>query len=206
MVNELTSAYEPHHNVLKNLTFTAPAGEVTYITGRSGVGKTTLFKLLLGSITPTKGHILLQMRSGQQERLAPELITYVSQKPFLFNGTIGENIALDENPDRDRLAYAVSKSALSDLLDSFAAGYDYVIRDGDKQLSGGQRCRVAIARAFYSSAPIVLLDEVFASLDNKTIETVKEAIKELAGQGRCVLLISHRHEWIDTAARRIELA
>ncbi|MGE5653716.1 MAG: ATP-binding cassette domain-containing protein, partial [Bacillota bacterium] len=179
----------------------------TYVVGRSGAGKTTLFKLLMGLCSPSQGRVGVLHSGSHWVTPAPELFTYVSQDPFLFTGTIRENIAVvDGEADTHRLAEALNKAALADLVAGLPDGVETVLSDGGKQLSGGQRCRIALARAFYHHTPIILLDEVFASLDNNTIELIKRSVSQLCQENRCVVMISHRHEWIEPGARVVEIS
>lgn len=206
VVEGVSFGYSQDRQILEELSFEAPAGELTYVVGRSGAGKTTLFKLLMGFCAPQQGRVGILVEGLGLIAPRPEFFTYVSQDPFLFSGTIRENIALQEGiVDEWRLTEAIRKAGIADLISELPEGLDTLLSDGGTQLSGGQRCRIALARVFYRETPVVLLDEVFAALDNNTIGLVKRSIDELCCANRCVLMISHRHEWIDPGARVVEI-
>ncbi|MGE5654650.1 MAG: ABC transporter ATP-binding protein [Bacillota bacterium] len=203
----ISFAYNDGQPVLRDVSFEAPSGAITYIIGRSGAGKSTLFKIMMGLCTPDQGRVGLIIDGQGLTDPTPEFFNYVSQDPFLFTGSIRENIVLaDGAVDEARLVEAIEKAGISDLIEELPDGLETMLRDGGKQLSGGQRCRIALARAFYRDTPIILLDEAYASLDNNNIELIKRSISQLCSEGRCVVMISHRHEWIDAGARVVEIS
>ncbi|WIM94488.1 thiol reductant ABC exporter subunit CydD [Actinoplanes oblitus] len=199
--------------VALRLTATVEPGEIVALTGPSGCGKSTALDVLLGFVTPHHGRVTVggvdlttvdpaAWRTG---------VAWMPQRPYLFAGTIRENIALGHGtaatpplpPGRDVVAAARSAG-----VDSFAAalpdGYDTVLGDDGAGLSAGQRQRVALARAFLRDAPVVLLDEPTANLDTATADDVMAAIRHLA-HGRTVILAAHRPELIALADRVIDL-
>lgn len=205
-VNHVSFSYTQGKKVLDQVNFEAKSGEVTYIIGKSGIGKTTLFKALMGFCKPSDGQIYITANDHLRLQMHKDYCTYISQNAFLFNGTIKENIALqDGTVDQEKVIQAAKKAGIHTMITQLSDGYDTVITDGGKQLSGGERCRMALARVFYNPTPIILLDEVFASLDNNTIDLLQTSINSLCTENRCVLFISHRHEWIQTESKVVEI-
>ena len=191
---------------LKKLNLTAESGKITYIIGKSGIGKTTIFKLLMGFYKPNKGSMYLHQDNIEKIDIDRGMFTYISQNPFLFNGTIRENITLDsDNINEEKLKDAIRKAGISEFILNLPDKFDTRIRDGGKDLSGGQKCRISLARAFYRSTPIYLFDEVYSSLDNNTISDIDKSLKELSKSNKCILVISHRHEWIKETDNIIEI-
>jgi len=171
---------------------------VTYITGRSGIGKSTLFKILSGQLKQDSGDISISDGINGKTAIKPEYIPHISQTPFMFNGTIAENITLLDESDieYDKLDMAVKRAGINDFIESLPNKYSYIVHDKGNNLSGGQKTRLALSRLFYNPTPIILFDEVYASVDNIVIEELEKSIKELCDSNACVLFISHRKEWI----------
>lgn len=206
VVSGVSFGYTSDRMVLSNVSFSARSGELTYIIGRSGIGKTTLFRILMGFVRPAQGRIYLDTGSQCYEPLGREMFTYISQDAFLFRGSVAENIAFaEQGADMERIMQAAKRAGIHDVIERLPAGYHTIIGDGGRELSGGQKRRLALARAFYRDTPIVLLDEVLASLDNNSAELVQHSIEELCRDNRCVIMISHRREWIPPGANVVEL-
>ncbi|WP_415852891.1 thiol reductant ABC exporter subunit CydD, partial [Streptomyces albus] len=176
-------------------------GETVALTGPSGGGKSTLLSVLLGFTPPTEGRVLVD--GAPLDTLDPDdwhrQIAWVPQHPYLFAGTVADNVRL-ARPDADERAVvrALADAGAADLdpaqeLGEFGAG-----------LSAGQRRRVALARAFLADRPLVLLDEPTAALDGTTEATVLDAVRRL-GADRTVLLVTHRPALLATADRVLTL-
>ncbi|MET7902685.1 thiol reductant ABC exporter subunit CydD [Streptomyces sp. NPDC005355] len=175
-------------------SFEVRPGETVAITGPSGAGKTTLLNAVLGFAEPSEGRVLIGGRDLAS--LDPESwrrqIAWVPQRPYLFAGTIAENVRL-ARPDADDAAVRAA------LRDAGALGFVSALPEGDGTrlgemgagLSAGQRQRIALARAFLADRPVLLLDEPTANLDGETEAEVVEAVRRLAA-GRTVLLVVHR--------------
>lgn len=131
----------------------------------------------------------------------------MSQTPFLFPGSIAENIALCEelDIDFDKIEYALEKTCCRCFVKKLPGESRYIIQDNSKNLSGGQKSRIALARAFYKPTPVILLDEVYASLDNAAIPEIERALQELCNLNCCILFVTHRREWIPKDARTLRL-
>lgn len=197
--------YDKSRLILNNIQFEANSGRITYLTGKSGIGKTTLLNLINGLYKPLSGKI--SVVGEHKTELNPSLVTCVSQSPFLFNGTISENIALTHKSEIDetRLVEAAQKAGLEEFVLMLSNQYEHVIKDGGENLSGGQKCRIALARMFYNPSPLILLDEIYASLDNITISSIEHSLKDLCSKNHCVLFISHRDEWIPKESAIIQI-
>ncbi len=184
--------------VLKDLTFSLPAGKVVALVGESGQGKTTITSLLLGLYEPVSGQITVD---GQD--IAD--VSYGSQEPALFSGTVRENIAYGK-PGASLTEVEKSAKAANahEFIAKFEKGYDTPIGERGLKLSGGQKQRIAIARALLKDAPILILDEATSSLDTKSERQVQQALERLM-KGRTTLIIAHRLSTIQSADQIITL-
>ncbi len=208
-IDALNFGYDKNNIILKDVNFKANSGEVTYIVGKSGAGKSTLFNIINGLYKPLSGKISLETSKGLCDaEFHSSIVTCVSQTPFLFNGTISENIALTSKDkiDETRLKEAIKKAGIKEFIQDLPNQYEHEIKDKGKNFSGGQRCRLALARVFYNPSPIILLDEIYASLDNIIISTIEKSVDELCSDNHCVLVISHRNEWIPNNANVVNIS
>ena len=182
------------HPVLLGLDLVVPLGSSLGIVGPSGSGKSTLIDLLLGLRAPTSGYIeidgtpLSDVIHAWRSRIG-----YVPQHVTLFDGTIGQNVALtwDEDYDREKATAVLAKAQMSSLVASREHGIDERIGERGVSLSGGQRQRLGIARALYSDPLVLVLDEATSSLDTKTEDDVVQAIKALQGEVT-IIAVAHR--------------
>lgn len=198
-------AYGNGEKVLDDVSFTAEAGKTTAIVGPSGAGKSTLISLVPRFYDPASGQVLIDgvdIATVTKGSLRHQ-IAYVSQQPWLFEGSIRDNLryarpdATDaEIEDAARLAHA------HDFILAQPRGYDTPLGENGANLSGGQRQRISIARALVRNAPILLLDEATSALDNESEAAVQKAL-ESAMQHRTVLVIAHRLSTIAKADRII---
>ena len=182
-------------------------GETLAIVGPSGEGKSTLVSLLLRFAEPTSGRILvgadeLALLDAEAWR---RRTAYVPQRPMLFRGTIADNIRLgDPAADEERVRSAAVLAGADGFVSRLPAQYETVVGDGGRQLSTGQRRRLALARAFLRDAPLVILDEPTADLDDASAEIVADAIGRLR-VARTVVLVAHRPELAALAGRIVRL-
>ena len=184
----------PRQPVLRGMTFTPRPGEVTAFVGPSGGGKSTIFNLVLALYRPQSGAIRLdgQDYGAVSEESIRRAIAFVGQDVFLFHGTIRHNIGLGRPGASDADIVAAARAAHADeFIAQFAAGYDTMVGEQGAQFSGGQRARIAIARALIRNAPIILLDEPTAALDSESERYVQDAMEKLIN-GRTTLVIAHR--------------
>jgi thiol reductant ABC exporter CydD subunit len=194
-------------DVLHEVSFELEAGETVALVGPSGGGKSTLLALLLLLADPSSGRILLGecdlalVDANEWRRLT----AFVPQRPTLFRGTVADNIRLGEPGAADeRVREAADLAGAHGFVSALPLGYGTVIGDGGRQLSSGQRRRLALARAFLRDAPLVVLDEPTADLDPASAALVAGAVDRLC-EGRTVLLAAHRPELVDRADRIVQL-
>ncbi|GAV22780.1 thiol reductant ABC exporter subunit CydD [Carboxydothermus pertinax] len=191
---EISHSFSPGKEVLKKINLTIKPYEKVALIGPSGAGKSTLVKLLLGLERPARGEILINevplYELSEQDWYGQ--VSYLSQSPFIFPGTIAENIALGK---KDAGLEEIKRAAILARAHPFIAalpeGYNTVIGEGGRGLSVGERQRIALARVFLKDAKIVILDEPTAGLDYKTEEILEKVIKKLA-ENRTVIMIAHR--------------
>jgi ATP-binding cassette subfamily B protein len=186
--------YAPELPVLREVSFHAAAGRTTAIVGSSGAGKSTVVALIQRFYDLHSGRITIdgQDIAGVSKASLRGAIAYVSQQPYLFEGSVRDNIrygrpdATDaEIEDAARLAHA------DEFVRQMPAGYDTLVGENGVTLSGGQRQRLSIARAIVRKAPILLLDEATSALDNESEAHVQQAL-ETVMQGRTTIVIAHR--------------
>jgi len=190
--------------VLENVDFEVNAGEMVAIIGRTGAGKTTLIDLLMRFYDPTAGCIEIDghdLRQITRDSLLGQ-IAVVTQEPFLFDGTIWENLRYGK-PDasREKILKAARAAHVDEFVDEMPDGYDTEVGATGVRLSGGQRQRITIARAILKDPSILILDEATSSLDSKSERFVQQAIDTLLGGERTVFVIAHRLSTIRQADR-----
>ena len=167
-------------NVLENISFKATCGQTTAIIGATGSGKSTLVNLLLRFYDIAEGEILLNDINIKNVTLKDlrSKISYVPQKSLLFSGTIDSNIKyVDKNISGEKLEKAVRISQSAEFINEKPEKYNSPISQGGSNVSGGQRQRLAIARAIIKNAPIYIFDDSFSALDLKTDAALRSAIK-----------------------------
>jgi len=180
--------------VLNNFSFSARQGDFLGIGGTSGIGKTTILNLLLGFLKPTSGEMLINDNrvSNETAKQYWPAISYVRQQSFFMYDTILRNITLEENnPDKDALAFAMKVSGLDKLVETYPEGLEKIITENGKNISGGQQQRIAIARALYKKADLILLDEPFNELDEASTLSILGHCRELCANGKIVIMITH---------------
>ena len=180
---------------LENVSFTIHKGQSIGIVGPTGAGKSTLVDILLGLLTPTSGHVLVDGQPLEgHEQAWQRHIGYVSQDVYLLDDTLRRNVAFgvpDSAIDEERLTHALTQARLDEVIAAMPQKLDTVVGENGVRLSGGQRQRVAIARALYHDPPVLFFDEATAALDNQTEREVTEAIASVHGT-RTVVAIAHR--------------
>jgi ATP-binding cassette subfamily B protein len=192
--SRVSFAYRPGEAVLRDLSFVAEPAQVTALVGHSGGGKSTILNLIPRFYEVTSGTITIdgQNIANVARRSLRAQIAYVGQDVFLFHGTIRDNIAFGKPGATEAEILAAARAAHAhDFISAFANGYDTQVGERGLQLSGGERARIAIARALIKDAPIILLDEATAALDSQSERHVQEAIAELCA-GRTTIVIAHR--------------
>jgi len=177
-------------------------GEIVALVGASGAGKSTLASLLPRFLAPTSGQVLLDGTPLPDWNVAAlrRQFAVVQQHVEMFNDSIAANVALGEAVDTTRLWAALDAAHLAEYVRSLPQGLHSVVGHNATQMSGGQRQRLAIARALYKNAPILILDEATSALDSESERLVQDALARLM-QGRTTLVIAHRLSTIEHADR-----
>lgn len=188
------------HAALDNLSLHIRAGQTVALVGSSGSGKTTLVNLLPRLVARQGGRVLLDGVDVEDWELAclRRQFAYVSQHVVMLNDSLAVNVALGQEPDRQRVRQCLIAANLESLLKDLPEDMDSPIGHNAMQLSGGQRQRLAIARALYKDAPVLLLDEATSALDNESELVVQQAIDRLRS-GRTSLVVAHRLSTIQHA-------
>lgn len=192
---------------LDSIDLTIRRGEQIAIVGPSGAGKSTLAALLLRFLEPSAGRILVDGRplAGIDPDAWRETIAWVPQAPYLFHGTLAENLRLARpQATADELAAALAAAGLEDFVASLPHGLETAIGEQGARLSGGQAQRLALARAHLKQAPILILDEPTSSLDPALEARVEAATRRLM-RGRTVITIAHRLRTVENADRILVL-
>jgi ABC-type multidrug transport system fused ATPase/permease subunit len=185
------------HIVLNNFSFSALKGDFLGIGGASGIGKTTILNLLLGFLKPASGEMLINnlMVNNETTKQYWPVISYVRQQSFFMYDTVLRNITLEENNhDQAGLNFALKVSGLDKLIETYPEGLEKIITENGKNISGGQQQRIAIARALYKKADLILLDEPFNELDKESTMSILENLRELCTTGKIVIMITHDKE------------
>ncbi len=202
-LKDVSFAYpdSPDRYVLKNVSFTLSKGQVVALVGASGAGKSSLVSLLPRIFDVTTGKILVDGEDIRELSLNDlrRMIAVVSQDIFLFNDTLEENIRcgrLSATPEEIR--EAARKAHAIEFIENLPNGFQTIVGDRGQKLSGGEKQRISIARAFLREAPILILDEATSSLDAKSERAVQVALEELM-LNRTTLMIAHRLSTIQHA-------
>jgi ATP-binding cassette subfamily B protein len=188
---------------LDGLSMMVRHGETIGVAGRSGCGKSTWLRVMMRLVHPTSGSAYLggaPLESVTRDAIG-RLFGYVGQNPFVFSGTIAENIAYG-NPGatREQVEEAARRACLHAEILEMPGGYDAVVSERGQNLSGGQRQRLALARVFLKNPPILILDEGTSALDNISERQVQRAI-QAARADRTVILVAHRLSTLRDAGR-----
>jgi ATP-binding cassette, subfamily B, bacterial PglK len=181
---------------IRNVTLSIPAGATVGLVGPSGSGKTTLAELIVGLPTPTSGSVSVDGITLNETNRADwhSAIGYVPQQNFLFDASLAENVALAtaiDDIDRNRLADALHRAQLTDLVASLPRGTAELLGERGVKLSGGQRQRIGIARALYRRTSVLIFDEATNALDGMTESEVMAMLDCLRGT-HTIILIAHR--------------
>ena len=209
-VRNLSYAYPGGEWVLDDFNAIIRKGEYVGFRGYSGVGKSTLFNLLLGFLKPTKGEICIDdtVLDADVQPSWLRKVGYVPQEVFIFHGTLAENIALGcKEVNRERIMNVLQQVCLDKWLCTLPDGIDTVLGESGGRLSGGQKQRLGIARALYKEIDVLLLDEATSALDNATEREVNETLIMLKRtyEQLTILSIAHRESSLAYCDRVITL-
>lgn len=191
--------------VLQDLSITVEKGESVGIIGTSGAGKSTLVDLIIGLLKPTNGGIYIDNvpLNEKTEARWKKMIGYVSQSPYIYDGTLAENIAFGisaEKIDYDEVQKSVRMAYMDNFISELPNGIHTEIGERGVRLSGGQQQRVAIARALYHDPIIMVFDEATSALDTKTEKEIKKTIYSLK-QKKTLIIIAHRLTTVEDCNR-----
>jgi len=199
--HDVSFIYSDGNKVLENVNLEIKAGKVAAIVGPSGAGKSTLINLILRFFDPTSGSIEIDEINIKKFtiRSLRQAIGLVTQETILFNDTVFNNIAYGRTEVERELVIKVARAANAhSFIENLNLGYDTVIGERGVSLSGGEKQRIAIARALLKDPPILILDEATSSLDAESQSQVKEATSKLM-EGRTTIVIAHRLSTIKDA-------
>ena len=199
----MTFGYDSHNPVLRNINLHVKSGEMIGLVGHSGAGKSTMINLICRFYTPDSGRIYIDGDDVTKIRLEDlrRQIGVVLQEPFLFSGTIAENIAYAKPDATMEEIISASKAANAhEFIVKFPDGYDAEVGERGGQLSGGERQRISIARAILHNPRILILDEATSSVDVQTEKKIQQAIDRLV-QNRTTFAIAHRLSTLRSADR-----
>lgn len=190
--------------ILKDVSFEVKKGETVAIVGATGSGKSTILQLLPRLYDVEKGEIRIDGRplSDYSQQSLRSQISYVPQKPFLFNDTIGANIIYGKELSHEEVILASKRAHAHEFISELPDQYESHIAEMGKNLSGGQQQRIAIARALAKNASILILDEATSSLDSLSERKIQDAIVGLRGQ-MTQIIVAHRLSTIEHADRVI---
>ena len=187
-------SYDNSIEVLKDLDFKINSNETVAFVGTSGAGKSTIFSLLCKMYNINKGEILIDginINTLDKDSIRNN-ITIISQNPYIFNLSIRDNLKLVKEDVTDKeIVEACKIACLNDFIESLPNGYDTIIGEGGINLSGGEKQRLAIARALIQKTEIILFDEATSALDNETQEKITKAINNMKNK-YTILIIAHR--------------
>lgn len=187
-------SYEKERDILKDVSISIPLGAKVAIIGPNGSGKTTLLNLLLRFLRPDKGRITISGKDVQEIRLEEyrKLFSVVSQKPYVFNKSIKDNIDLEKKAEESKLNYVYQRSGVNQLLQKLSKREYMVIGNNGAKLSGGEKQKLAVARALLRDTPYIILDEATSGFDVSSDRYLHEMIiNEL--KEKTIILVTHRY-------------
>ncbi len=205
-VEQVSFAYETE-KILSDVSLEIPKGSVLGIHGPSGSGKSTLLKLLMRFWDPTKGKISIQGKALHEisTDCLREMESYVTQETYLFQDTIGNNIAIGKpGATKQEIQEAAKKASLHEWICSLPNGYETKVGELGDTLSGGEKQRIGIARAFLHDTPLLLLDEPTSNLDALNEGIILKSLKDCIGE-KTAILVSHRKSTLQMASHIFEM-
>lgn len=202
-VSKISFAYKKGRNVFKDYNLKIKKGEKIAFVGKSGAGKSTLIDLIIGILKPKRGKILIDgvpldlnnIRSWRSK------IGYIPQSIYLFDGSVGENIAFGQAIKKKRLIEVTKMANIYDFLQE-NGGFNMRVGDGGINLSGGQKQRIGIARALYHNPDIIVLDEATSALDTETESRIMDEIYQIT-RDKTLLVIAHRLSTVERCDRKV---
>ena len=192
--------------ILSDFSHTFKENAIHGIVGKSGCGKSTLLKLLMRFFTIDKGSIEYGNKNVNDIKTSSlrSNIAYVTQETFLFQDTIENNIKVaKENATREEVQQACKKASIHDFIESLPNGYDTMLAELGDSISGGERQRIGLARAFLHNGNIILLDEPTSNIDSLNESVILNSIKN-ESEGKTIILVSHRQSTMGIAEEVLE--
>lgn len=207
-LRNISFRYNDDLEVLNDFGLSLGKGDFLGITGASGKGKTTVLNILLGFLAPDDGEVVFN-----GEKVLPQAIkkywpaiSYVRQQSFFIHDTALRNITFQEEEyNKTNLATALEVSGVNEMMEQFPEGLAKIITENGKNISGGQQQRIALARAVYKNADLILLDEPFNELDEDSSITLLKHFKKLAASGKMIIMITHDKESLSYCNKIISL-
>jgi WLAB PROTEIN len=204
-LKNISFEYTKDKKALEDISITINKGEKIAFIGESGGGKSTLIDLIIGLYKPLNGVVLVDgvELDSNNIRAYRAKIGYIPQFIYLFDGTVGENVAFGHEYDRDKIIKCLKRADIYEFL-SKKEGVDTLVGDGGIRLSGGQRQRIGIARALYNDPEILVLDEATSALDNDTEAKIMDEIYKISAD-KTLLIVAHRLSTIKKCNRKLRL-
>jgi len=184
---------------LNNVSLGIDRGEAIALVGDSGAGKSSLVNLLVRFYDPSSGEIIINEQYNLKDLTLESLhkrIAYVTQRIYIFNDTIAQNVAYGEEFDEQRVKKALAKAHALEFVQELENGINTMLTENGNNLSGGQRQRIALARAIYKEPDVLILDEATSALDNKSEALIQKALEELKSE-MMTITVAHRLSTIE---------
>ena len=206
-LDNVTFSYDGGTNIIQNLSYSFNKGELAVIGGLSGIGKSTLMKLIMGILTPAEGRTVIC--NGDEEYICNAAtrrnFAYVPQGNMIMSGTLRQNISFfDDRVSDEAIIAACTDACIYDYISSLPCGLDTVLGEGGSGMSEGQIQRIAIARALCTGASVILLDEATSALDEATELAVLQGLQQLTPRPTC-LIITHRKSILQYCDRELKI-
>ncbi|MBU3198532.1 ABC transporter ATP-binding protein/permease [Clostridium estertheticum] len=205
VMKDITFGYKENRDIIKNINISIKYGETIGLTGKSGGGKSTILKLLIGLYKPQKGNIYIKGKSISKYSIQElrDLIAFVPQEGYLLDDTILENIRCGKiDATNEEIILAAKKAYAHDFIIEMEDGYETRVGENGSNLSVGQKQRVSIARAILKDAPIILLDEATSALDLESEQYVSRALNILI-KGKTTIIVAHNLYTIENSEKII---
>jgi ATP-binding cassette subfamily B protein len=199
--DKVNFSYNKSKKIIHDFSLSIEKGKIIALTGESGKGKSTIAKLLLGFYPIDSGNIIINSKNFREYNLNEirDMISYIPQEPYLYQVSIAENISYGNSKATIGEIIEAAKAAHAhDFINNFDKGYNTIVGERGNKLSGGEKQRIAIARAILKNSPILLMDEATSALDNESENLVSEALNKLM-EGRTTIMIAHRPSTISRA-------
>lgn len=189
--DKVSFTYE-NNLILDNVSFTINSNSLTAIVGKSGSGKSTIFRLLLRLYKLDRGNIYIDGVNIYEysKKVYSSNVSIATQKPFIFNMSIRENLSLVDN-NKERQIEACKRVGIHDFIESLPKGYNTILKEDAIDISGGQKQLIALARTLLSKSEILLFDEITSSLDPNTAKQITKVLKDLK-KDHTVIIITHK--------------